>query len=191
MSTEILERGDRIRPKRANWTRKRRTLDERVLVQFPAVARRLIAFLSRLPTGSRPRRSLLVRLATQIASAANRRDWDVLLLAVDPEVRYRADVGTGGYVPDLVGEHHGHTGYLHVWRNMLEGFEDLTIESEELIDLGDRVISATRLSGHGVGSGIPMEMRLFQVFTLRKGLIFRQLDLADRGAALDAAGLSE
>jgi hypothetical protein len=42
------------------------------------------------------------------------------------------------------------------WRRLLEAFDDLTWEPEELIDVGDRVIIVTRWNGHGAGSGVPV-----------------------------------
>ena len=114
-----------------------------------------------------------------------------MLMGFDPEIDYRVfSAGPGGGIaPDLVGHHHGHAGYRHVWRAMLEGFEDLSLEGEELLDLGDRLISVTRLRGHGSGSGVPFEQVLFQVFTLRRGLVVKQEDFAERAEALEAAGL--
>ncbi len=181
---------DRIELTGVSTTRRHRTLDERVLVRFPALARGAFRLWARLPAGSRLRRLVLVRLSAQAASAANRRDFDVLLLGFDPEIDYRAvSAGPGGTViPDLVGHHYGHAGYRHVWRTMLDGFGDLTLEPEELIDLGDRMISVTRLNGHGSGSGVPFTQLLFQVFTFRRGLVIKQEDFADREEALEAAG---
>ena len=172
-------------------TRGRRTLDERILVRVPALARGLFHLLSRLPRTSRLRRALRARTAVQGAAAANRRDFDVLFLGFDPAIDYRAvTAGPGGVVvPDLVGHHHGYAGYLHVWRTMLDGFPDLTLEPEELLDLGDRFISVTRLRGHGSGSGVPIDQLLFQVFTLRRGLVVKQEDFAEREEALAAVGL--
>jgi SnoaL-like protein len=163
------------------------------LVRFPALARRAFYLRSRLPMGSRLRRLALTRLAAQAASAANRRDFDVLLLGFDPEIDYRAvSAGPGGVVaPDLVGHHHGHTGYREVWRAMMDGFDDLTLEPQEVLDLGDRLLSITRLSGHGSGSGAPFEQLLFQVFTFRRGLVIKQEDFGSREEALEAVGLRE
>lgn len=193
MSGESVEHGDRIQVTGVSTTRPRRTLGERILVRFPALARSLFYLLSRLPKGSRLRRLTLVRRVGQAASASNRRDFDVLLLGFDPAIDYRAvSAGPGGVIaPDLVGHHHGHAGYRYVWRAMLEGFPDLTLEGDEVLDLGDRLISTTRMRGHGAGSGVPIDQVLFQVFTLRRGLVVKQEDFAEREAALQAVGLRE
>lgn len=174
-----------------NTRRRRRTLDERVLVRFPGLARRLLHLWSRLPQESRLRRRMLVRGVVQGYCAGNRRDFAVLLMGVDPEIDYLAvSAGPAGVaVPDLVGHQHGHTGYRNAWRAMLEAFEDFTLEPEELLDLGDRVISRIRMRGHGSGSGAPMDQVLFQVLTFQRGRVVKQEDFADLEAALESVGV--
>jgi hypothetical protein len=54
------------------------------------------------------------------------------------------------------------------------------------------VIGVTQLIGHGSSSGIPLENQfLFQVFSLRRGLVVKQEDFGSREEALKAAGLRE
>ena len=89
--------------------------------------------------------------------------------------------------PDVIGHHHGHAGYREVRREVLEAFEDWTLEPEELIDLGDRLFGVTRMSGHGMVSGVPVSQRVFSVYTLCRGLVVKQEDFGDRGEALAAA----
>ena len=78
--------------------------------------------------------------------------------------------------PDVIGHHHGHAGYRAVWREVLEAFEDWTLEPEELIDLGNRLIGVTRMSGHGAVSGVPVSQSVFSVYTFRRGLVLKQED---------------
>jgi ketosteroid isomerase-like protein len=193
MSQENLEHGDRIALTGVNTRRRHRTVDERILVRFPALARRLLYLGSRFPKKSRLRRMWQRRLSSLATSAANRRDFDVLLMGFAPDIDYRVvSAGPGGWVaPDLVGHHYGHAGYRHVWRMMLDGFGDLTLQPEELLDFGDRWISVTRLRGHGSGSGAPIDQLLFQVFTFRRGLVVKQEDFGELGEALQAVGLRE
>jgi ketosteroid isomerase-like protein len=182
----------RIRPTGLNTTRKHRTLDERIFVQFPALYRGFASLWSRLPQRSRLRRQILLRITAQATSAANRRDLDVLLTGFDPQIDFRIVGGPWGMVaPDVIGHHHGHAGYRAVWRQVLEAFEDWALEPEELIDLGHRMFSVTRMSGHGTASGAPVTQSVFQVYTFRHGLVIKQEDFGDRGEALEAAGLSE
>jgi ketosteroid isomerase-like protein len=191
MSRENVEHDVRIRPG-LRTTRRHRTLDERVFVRFPALYRAFAALWSRLPKRSRLRRLILLRITSQATSAANRRDLDVLLTGFDPQIDFRVVGGPWGMVaPDVIGHHHGHAGYREVWREVLEAFEDWTLEPEELNDLGDRLIGVTRMSGHGTVSGVPVSQRVFSVYTFRRGLVVKQEDFGDREEALEAAGLSE
>ena len=172
---------------------RRRTLDERIFVLFPALARILLSAWSRLPPRSRLRRAWLSRIMRQGCEAANRRDFRLLLLSIDPEIEYHANESpAGGFVlPDLLGVHRGHEGCLRVWEAMIEAIEDVKVVPEEVIDCGDRLLTAGRGTGHGSFSGVPVDAPLFQVYTLRRGLVIRQEDFADRDKALEAAGLRE
>jgi ketosteroid isomerase-like protein len=172
---------------------RRRTLDERLFVLFPVLVRALLSAWSRLPPRSRLRRAWLSRIIRQGCEAANRRDFDLLLLPFDPEIEYHANESSaGGFVaPDLLGVHRGHEGYLRIWEAWIEAMEDFKLEHEEVIDYGDRLLAAGRATGHGSSSGVPVNQPIFQVFTLRRGLVIRQEDFDDRDKALEAAGLRE
>ena len=187
-----VDHGHRVRLT-GSWTRKRRTLDERLFLRFPGLARRLLALWSGLPTDSRLRRWLLARAVAQVASAVNRRDFDVLLLVLDPEIDYRAvSFGPQGAIaPDLGGHQFGHEGYLYTWRTMLDAFDDVRLTPEEVFDLGDRLVVTTEMSGHGSGSGVPVDRRFFQVMWLRGGRVVRQEDFGERSEAFQAVQLSQ
>jgi ketosteroid isomerase-like protein len=172
---------------------RRRTLDERIFVLFPALARILLSAGSRLRPRSRLRRAWLSRIMRQGCEAVNRRDFDLLFLAFDPEMEFRFnDSPIGGFLPpDMLGVHHGHEGYRRLWEAADEVWKDIKLEFEEVIDFGERLVAAARYTGHGGISGVPINQAVFQVFTLRRGLVFRQEDFSDRDKALEAAGLSE
>ena len=168
-------------------TRRHRSLDERIVAHFPALARLLAAWWAKLPKHSRLRRVLLVRRFRQGYAAANRRDFDLLLTSLDPGI----ELHRAGVFLDVSGTFHGHDGYLHVWRKVLESFEDVHLYPEELLDFGDRFLVTIKVTAHGAGSGLPVSQPQFQVFTMRRGLIVRQDDFQDRAEALAAVGLSE
>ena len=186
MSEEALLR---IQPPRLNATRQHRTVYEQIFVRFPVLVRALNLLRLRLPMRSRLRRFLLLRFAALGSAAANRLDFDLLLTGFDPEIDLRTAAGV--YPMELIGHHYGHRGYREIWRKLLEAFADVRMEPEELIDTGDCIISMTRVNAHGAGSGVPVSMTMFQVFTFRAGLVIRQEDVQDRAEALKAAGLSE
>jgi hypothetical protein len=167
----------------------RRTLDERFFVRFPAAYRLLADRLMRLPPRSRLRRLMLARIGGRGSAAVNRRDFAVLFLTFEPGIEYHP---AGDQLPpgmDAVS--YGHDGYQKVWQQMIDSFEDFRVEPEELFDLGDTLLATTQYRGHGSGSGVPVNIPLFQLFRLRRGLIFWQKDFSDRSEAFKAAGLRE
>jgi ketosteroid isomerase-like protein len=168
----------------------RRTLDEQLFVRVPALYRLVAAAMRRLPTRSRLRRKLFARTSARAVAAANRRDFEVLLLGFDPDIEYRPRLDWSS-VLDLRSVFHGHTGYREVWRQMTEAFEDFRLELEEIHDLGDHLLATIRANGHGSRSGVPVALPLFQLFRFRAGLVVWQQDFADRDHALEAVGLSE
>jgi hypothetical protein len=98
MSEENVEIAQGVRiPVHLRRIRRRRTLDEQLLVRFPALARMLGFIWQALPVGSRLRRAILLRLVAQVSGAAVRRDFDSLLAPFDPELEYRV-LGAGGLI---------------------------------------------------------------------------------------------
>jgi ketosteroid isomerase-like protein len=180
-------RGVRTRlPPLSEEPSRRRSLDERVAVRFPALARLLNDAVLRLPPRFRLRRLLLARVFGQAYAAANRQDFDLVLVGWDPESEYRPSADL--MPPDLDSVFHGHDGYRRLWRYWLDAFGDIRWEPEEILDLGDKVLVTTQQRGHGSGSGVAVSEPVFQLFTFRRGLVIRQEDFLDRSQALDAAG---
>ena len=70
-------------------------------------------------------------------------------------------------------------------------WDDYEVIFEEFVDAGDRVLVTLRMRGRGRGTGIGVEARLYDVYTLRGGLIVRMDEFAERSEALEAAGLRE
>jgi ketosteroid isomerase-like protein len=169
---------------------RRRSLDERLFVRFPALYRLVAAAFMRLPPRSRLRRLMVIRRVSQAYAAGNRRDFDVLLVGIDPggyEYRPSPDL----MPPDLDSAFHGPEGYLQLWRYWLDAFEDIRWDPEEMLDLGDKVLVTAQQRGHGSGSGVAVSEPVFQLFMFRRGLVVRQEDFLDRSKALEAAGLRE
>jgi ketosteroid isomerase-like protein len=70
-------------------------------------------------------------------------------------------------------------------------WEELEVTIEELIDAGDRVFLTAHHRGRGRGSGVTVDARYYEVYTLREGKIIRVDEFAERDEAFEAAGLSE
>jgi ketosteroid isomerase-like protein len=123
----------------------------------------------------------------QAAMAAYMRD-DVAtvrkLVAPDIVVSTRPDQ------PD-VREHHGYDGMLRASAEWLEAWDQQTFEAARLWDAEDFVFVATRESGRGKLSGVPMEHESTFVYTLSQGRIVRLQIFASDEEALEAVGLAE
>jgi hypothetical protein len=168
----------------------RRTIDERLRLLLPGLSRKLGAAVLGLPPRSRLRRAILARSMVRAYAAANRRDFELILLAYDPGA-YQYHPSADLLPPDFERVYRGHDGYLHFWSRWLDAFEDIRWDPEEMLDLGERVLVTTRQSGHGSGSGVAVSLPVYQLFTLRHGMVVSQQDFLDRPQALEAAGRPE
>ena len=192
MSHEDVEivRGARIAlPPLSERASQRRSLDQRLVVRFPGLYRLLGDGFMRLPPRSRLRRSILVRNVGMAYAAANRRDFDLVLVGWDPASEYRPSSDL--MPPDLETIFYGHDGYRKLWRYWLDAFEDIRWDPEEILDFGDRFLVRAQQRGRGSGSGVAVSEPVFQLFTLRRGLVVRQEDFLDRSKALEAVGLRD
>jgi ketosteroid isomerase-like protein len=74
------------------------------------------------------------------------------------------------------------------WKDTWDEYE---VTHEEFVDAGDRVVVTLQLRGRGRGSGVEIDARFFDVYTIRDGKIVRMDEFTERSAALEAAGLRE
>lgn len=72
------------------------------------------------------------------------------------------------------------------WKSEWDRYEMLPEEFEET---GDRVVVAVSFRARGRASGIEVDARLYDVYTLRDGKIIRMDQFTQRSEALQAAGL--
>ena len=165
--------------------RRRRTIDQRLYVRFPALYRVVARQLMRLPPESRIRRLMLARGMALVYAAFNRRDFAVVFVGHDPGVVYRPSRDLTP--PDFDAVFRGREGYLRLWRYWLDAFGDIRWEPEEILDFGVRTLVTTQQRGRGSGSGVTVSEPVFQLFTFRRGLVVRQEDFLDRSDAVHAA----
>jgi ketosteroid isomerase-like protein len=82
--------------------------------------------------------------------------------------------------------------FVEFVRAWTEDFEDWSIRVERWIDAGDdRVVALTHQSATGKGSGVPVELKVGQVYELEDGRVARVRNYLSQADALEAAGLSE
>jgi ketosteroid isomerase-like protein len=125
----------------------------------------------------------------EVVRRANRfwieRDFSQISELLDPEVVI--DLSRNVFNPDVYRGYDGVNRYVEAVDEMWDRFE---AKIEEVIDAGDTVVTATRISGVGRGSGVQVEMQLFQVVILRDGRILQLTGgYRNRAEALEAAGL--
>lgn len=164
----------------------RRSIDERLVVRFPAPFHRLSAAALRLRPRSGLRRAILARSMVRAYAAANRRDFELILAFNDPDA-YEYRPSPDLLPPDMETAYYGHAGYLRFWKLWLDAFENIRWDPEEMLDFGERVLVTARQSAHGAHSGVAVSESVFQLFTFRRGLVVRQQDFLDRDQALEAA----
>jgi hypothetical protein len=168
--------------------RRHRTIDQRLAVRFPALYRLLAGAMMRLSRRSRLRRLMLARLMALAYAAANRRDFEVVFAGMDLEV-YEYHPSRDLLPPDMDAAFYGRDGYLQLWRYWLDAFGDIRWEPEEILDFGETFLVTTQQMGRGSGSGVNVSESVFQLYTVRRGLVVRQEDFLDRSEALEAAGV--
>jgi ketosteroid isomerase-like protein len=111
-------------------------------------------------------------------------DEEAFLGTLDPGVEWYP-IGEG-HIPSR-----GHEAALRVRRSWLENWEGHQIDVEEMKDGADSVVACLHPTGRGVRSGVEVDLRLYLHFKLRDGKIVYLYEYADRGEALEAAGLRD
>jgi ketosteroid isomerase-like protein len=73
------------------------------------------------------------------------------------------------------------------WAAAWDGWE---LEAEDYLDAGERVVVIINQRGRSKATGVPVDMRFAQVWTLRDGWAIRMQMYASVDEALEAVGLS-
>jgi ketosteroid isomerase-like protein len=90
------------------------------------------------------------------------------------------------------GVYHGIEGLREWARDVDSTFDDFTIELVDFREVDDeRAVVVARTAGKAKGSGLPVDVRLGQVWTWRNGLLWRNDVYTDMREALEAVGLRE
>jgi ketosteroid isomerase-like protein len=89
------------------------------------------------------------------------------------------------------GDYHGHAGFGRWLEDWAAAWSDYTMEPEDFLDAGERVVAFILLKTTGHGSGIALERHDAMVFELRDTKIVRLDYYNNRDQALKQAGLSE
>jgi ketosteroid isomerase-like protein len=109
-------------------------------------------------------------------------EWQASAELFDPE--FDAIFSAGAF-PDP-GTYRGARKTLNAWRDWLEAWDEFSLELEEAIPVGDRVVVLNRLRGRGKASGIAVDSEVGCIFDFDGGRIVRMV-FCDRQQALNAA----
>jgi ketosteroid isomerase-like protein len=114
----------------------------------------------------------------------------------DPEAMYECladDVEWEASELELPGRatYHGPEGVREFFRDWVGAFEAWGYEAEEFIDAADATVVQIHQWGRGKGSGVAVDNRFWQVWTVRNGKVIRATHHFQKARALKAAGLSE
>ena len=77
------------------------------------------------------------------------------------------------------------------WRDFFEAWESIRSHTEDVIASGDRVLVLGRQFGRMRGVQNEVELAGAAIYSVSGGMVVRAEFYADRGAALEAAGLAD
>jgi ketosteroid isomerase-like protein len=87
------------------------------------------------------------------------------------------------------GEYRGHDGFRRWLEDWSSPWSEFSMDPEEFIDAGERVVVVLRMRATGRGSGLAVERQDAIVFELRDGMVVRIDYYNNRPQALEAVGL--
>jgi ketosteroid isomerase-like protein len=99
------------------------------------------------------------------------------------DISWRAIEGA----PDDVGVMHGRDRLLVYFEELQEAFDGIVFEPVEIVEVGENVLVEARMSGKSRGGGVPTEMTLAVLYTLRDGKVVRGREYASPDEAIVAA----
>jgi uncharacterized protein len=89
------------------------------------------------------------------------------------------------------GEYRGHAGLRRWFEDWSSAWAEFSMEPEEMLDAGERVVVVLRLRARGRGSGVEVKRQDAMVFEVRDGKIWRVDYYNNRQQAIAAVGLRE
>jgi ketosteroid isomerase-like protein len=120
-----------------------------------------------------------VELVRGIVEALNRGDIDGMLAGMHPDFEW-----TPLESSPVARVYRGHEQVRHYVEDWLATFESLRLELEDAAEVGDRVVAVVRGHGRGRASGLQLDSRFCQVWTVRDGTALAMEEYATREQAL-------
>jgi ketosteroid isomerase-like protein len=125
-----------------------------------------------------------VQLVHEIIEALNRGDVDGMLERMHPGFEWRPLESS----PVAGGVYRGHEQVRRYVEDWLGTFDDLRLDLEEPTELGDHVIAVVNGHGRGRASGLQLDTRFCQAWTVSGGTALRMEEYATRALALAELG---
>ena len=128
-----------------------------------------------------------VQLVRRFMKAANRRDFETMDSLISDDLVFRSMFAASeGRV------FRGHAGLREYFEAVEDSFDDLELPVDEALDAGgETVVLVVRVRGRGKASGIPVEHRFGQVWTVAAGSVQGIVSYRDPDEALAVAGLGD
>jgi molybdopterin-guanine dinucleotide biosynthesis protein A/ketosteroid isomerase-like protein len=89
------------------------------------------------------------------------------------------------------GVHRGREAVRRGLEDFRATFDDLEVEPEEFMRVDDRILVVFRAVGRGGESGIPLDIQLANVFTMKDGVVVEWHSYTSRAQAMEALGLED
>jgi ketosteroid isomerase-like protein len=124
-----------------------------------------------------------VELVRRIIAALSRGDLDGMLALMDPAFEW-----TPLEASPVARVYRGHEQVRHYVEDWLSTFESVRLELEDPERVGERVVAVVNGSARGRGSGLEIENRFCQVWTVRDGVAVAMEEHPTREHALAALG---
>jgi ketosteroid isomerase-like protein len=110
-----------------------------------------------------------VEIAKQAYEAMTEGGYEALLPLLDPEF----EMVTTGEVASEPDTYRGAEGMRRYWASFYEVMDEIRVEAEEFIEVGDLVVIPSKLHATGRSTGIEASQSAVQVWQLRDGKALR------------------
>jgi ketosteroid isomerase-like protein len=124
-----------------------------------------------------------VELVCHIVEALNRGDVDGMLARMHPDFEWRPLESSP--VARVYRGHEHVRGYVEDW---LGTFDSLRLDLEDPSEVEGRVVAPVHAHGRGRASGLALDTRFCQLWTVRSGMAVRMDEFVTRDEALESLG---